>query len=143
MLRIIALSLALSFFLLQIGCEQLPVDAALYSQQTNDLSRTDGTSFFQDDWGTVQKLELVRKAKRHTYYRVVTDKVFFDSINIEAFPGRQIAIGDQIFSNTGVNERKATVQYCRNDTCIGHSTCYSWMRCFEKYERKMIFSANF
>lgn len=94
---------------------------------------TDG-HVITESWGTVKHMTFIRHTKSAAYFKVQTDSVTFDSLDITSFPGERIDIGDKIFLQTTLTSGSASTSMCKNNTCLLRSVCYSWMPCFNKYE---------
>lgn len=95
-------------------------------------------SYIKEDWGKVISTTFVRKTKHSIFYKVVTDKYTFNELDFKDFPNNQIIIGQNIFKQTSLNSSAAHTSLCSDNLCLAHSSCYSWMPCFNEYEQQLI-----
>lgn len=91
-------------------------------------------SALQTDWGVVQEMEFLRAVKSRAYFKVKTSKVQFSEIDVTAFPGDTIKVGDHIFRQTILSKKQAEVSYCKGGLCSSVAVCFSWQPCFVEYQ---------
>ena len=99
--------------------------------------------YLRDNWGVVKSIEFVRSRKHSAYFRVTTDKVVFDELDVRNFPGEKLVVGDVIFYQTKMSSNEVNTSYCRNDMCQPSGSCYWWMPCFNRYETIMAGEKSF
>lgn len=107
------------------GCSEAPAERVNIVEQ--------GYVTFEQ-WGTVKKVEPVRKTKHNDYRKIVTDKVVFSEINVKSFPNGYVKPGDVIGQEMRFTESKVNIKLCKNGMCVANSVCYKLMKCFERYE---------
>ena len=98
-------------------------------------NKTSRNEIIFKDYGTVLGVEYIRSGKYSAYFRITTDKVVWDSINIRNFPDDNVRVGDILSEQIIITQDSAKYYICKNGMCSQISTCYSWMPCFNKYEK--------
>ena len=121
-------------WILVVGLVMASMGCSKVQEQANSGVQPSEDTYRREDWGVVKSLELVRAAKRRTYFKVTTDKYNFSELDITDFPDDKIVVGDRLFKQTKINSKVVNVSMCKNDMCMAHSTCYWWMPCFNEYE---------
>lgn len=66
---------------------------------------------------------------------MTTDKYVFKALDITDFPHDNLKEGDRIQLKTVLYQKSAITYYVRNNLQTPISSCYSWIPCFNKYEK--------
>ena len=88
------------------------------------------------DWGTIKKISDKCQSSKHSLRcKVTTDKFVFNELDITDFPNDNLKEGDHIQLKTVIYKKSAMTYYVRNNSQTLRGSCFSWMPCFNQYEK--------